>query len=1006
MGCVQALFNRECLKQVFFERGVVVRNSLLLVVVGVAILTTIAVAAFATDPVTSTWLGGDGDWTDPSMWDTPDYPHNNGTTYNAVIDAGSGPYTVELDTSVSLDSLLLNSADAELLHTRGILNVGGTFYLQAGTYSLKGGTIAGSTITGSENAQLIAWWYSHSSSNKNTLDGVTLGVDMNIRYEGDVYVRNGLTLNDSTIWHGNETSNSLLYIYLDGSQTIGGNGEIVLNAPSQGSSWIGTVDDTAGTVTIGPGITIRTTGVCEGGVSLGGSYTLLNQGTIRGASGGNWMDIGAGTLINESIIEANAGKVRIYSDNFVSTGNLSVSNGGWLVANVTGDLGQLSIGTGSWASLDRNCTIDQALNVPSGSRLYLEGNWNNLGGITATDSTIALGGTPVNMGSISLTNATVEVIDSYTTLQISSLATSEATLCIGENTSIISCDPTLDNTGSVLEIGNGINSWRALELESGTIVGGTIVNSGGPELVTVTRSTELEGVTVQGGMTIQEDALFYMDGGINQGQLFFDGAYYARFENGASNEGTINVNNSTWLALQDNWSNTGTITVSNAELWLEGTPSHWGTINADNSTVKIRNNFTTAEIESISRVATRVSIEENGVLDNSGDELVLNDAEGTWYLKGGTIIGGRIASTGDTQLSQSGTLDGVTLANEAGICAGLTVENGLVLDGGQINLGKYYGYPYSSPDDGGRMCFLGSQTLGGSGKIAFAGYIYGWYGDLNYIYGYDGTLTIGPDVEIYTANGDGKVGYDSDYDNNRYEIINQGSVSARTAERKIKIRGGTFSNYGRLEAINGGSLDINLDTAFVHEGELVIGEGSNVLIQGDFNPAASSSLIIELGELFGVLNVYGNSVLDGELALSLADGFSLEAGDSFEILTAASIAGSFSQIDRSLLPAGTTLDIWYGDTAVTLFVPGLLGDVNGDHLVSADDYVSVQANFGNSGVPGILGDANHDGLVSADDYASVQAHFGDTSGGMSAVPEPATLGLLLIGGMAMLRRKR
>ena len=85
----------------------------------------------------------------------------------------------------------------------------------------------------------------------------------------------------------------------------------------------------------------------------------------------------------------------------------------------------------------------------------------------------------------------------------------------------------------------------------------------------------------------------------------------------------------------------------------------------------------------------------------------------------------------------------------------------------------------------------------------------------------------------------------------------------------------------------------------------------------------------------------------------------------------------------------------------------LLGDANLDTVVSADDYASVQANFGNTGAAGggLPGDANHDGLVSADDYASVQANFGNTSGAMSAVPEPATLELLAIGLIAVLRRR-
>ncbi len=57
--------------------------------------------------------------------------------------------------------------------------------------------------------------------------------------------------------------------------------------------------------------------------------------------------------------------------------------------------------------------------------------------------------------------------------------------------------------------------------------------------------------------------------------------------------------------------------------------------------------------------------------------------------------------------------------------------------------------------------------------------------------------------------------------------------------------------------------------------------------------------------------------------------------------------------------------------------------------------------------PGLPGDANLDGVVSADDYGSVQANFGNTAGmGGVSVPEPATLALLCIGAAAMFRRKK
>jgi hypothetical protein len=58
-------------------------------------------------------------------------------------------------------------------------------------------------------------------------------------------------------------------------------------------------------------------------------------------------------------------------------------------------------------------------------------------------------------------------------------------------------------------------------------------------------------------------------------------------------------------------------------------------------------------------------------------------------------------------------------------------------------------------------------------------------------------------------------------------------------------------------------------------------------------------------------------------------------------------------------------------------------------------------------VPFLEGDANGDGVVSAGDYAAVQANFGNTlPEGGATTPEPATICMVTMGMVAVVRRRR
>ena len=88
------------------------------------------------------------------------------------------------------------------------------------------------------------------------------------------------------------------------------------------------------------------------------------------------------------------------------------------------------------------------------------------------------------------------------------------------------------------------------------------------------------------------------------------------------------------------------------------------------------------------------------------------------------------------------------------------------------------------------------------------------------------------------------------------------------------------------------------------------------------------------------------------------------------------------------------------------------GDVNGDGQVSLLDYNIIKAHFGNAYADGNHwndGDVNSDLQVGLLDFNIVKAHFGHTTGdgaAVTAVPEPATISLLALAGLAALRRKQ
>ena len=344
-----------------------------------------------------------------------------------------------------------------------------------------------------------------------------------------------------------------------------------------------------------------------------------------------------------------------------------------------------------------------------------------------------------------------------------------------------------------------------------------------------------------------------------------------------------------------------------------------------------------------------------GTLDNTGRTLALTAATGSLQVDGGTVLGGRVETTGGAALVPQVeiTLDGVTLGSDLSVQDGgaVLVRNGLTLDAVTVTL-----LDGTVPFIGPRIRFDATQTLGGSGAIVFGGTA----DDGTVVAGSGSTLTIGSGITIHGPRG-GSVGVLG-------AVVNQGTISAEVSAREIAVTGSSVTNEGTIQALNGGRILFAIGQ-FTNTGDVTVGAGSNVRVlsgtylqtagetslaggtlqaatvsiqggalsgfgtvsgslinaalvdlgaptgtlqvTGTYQQTAAGALNVGLGGTaagqFDRLQITGAATLAGTLNVSLVGGFLPAVGNTFEILTFASRTGDFATVTGLSLPNGNTL---------------------------------------------------------------------------------------------------
>jgi fibronectin-binding autotransporter adhesin len=829
--------------------------------------------------------------------------------------------------------------NAGTLQVSGTLdNTGNTFNLDAlGQIDLTG-TLKGGTFTGSSNA------FAASTGGTPTFDGVTLG--SSFTYTGfnsapitPLNLTNGLTLLAGTTFtlqsNGNGTPPITTALSFTGSQTLAGSGTLVFDNKTV------RVAATTGTLTIAPGITIRTG---TGDAALGSTTTsFANQGTIRVTSGrsmwigGSWTNAGTidvesgGNLhiactinfANYGAINRPAGANLFMAGSLTNTGNtfdfgntpLGVMNfGGGSIAGgtVTSSAGEVRVvaSPGDNTALMSGVSLDADLAVEGGTELFFTSTVVPVAGrkirLTGADSRFSNSNNTVNVGELIFDGTPGQLQYALDTFS-SNLTISSGTIRTGTNGGKVGSGLMLTNRGTLSAQTAGRNLSIGVD---------TLVNAG-----TLAVSN--------GGMSFARAV--NNDGAINVsgGTLTFNGFGFTN-----RSTGVVAVTGGTLYA-GPNWSNAGSIAVSGSGTFrTPSLPASYGNLAINGGTLEIdlpTANTTTAKVKQFTASNATLSLTGNGGgLDNTGQSLELSPA---WFntlrlanfvgLIGGTLIGNPTAKITSIP-NAAARLKGVTISNEIEVNALIALSNGLTLASGATLTLR------STAAQSTQVTVEGNQTVGGNGSIVFTG-----TGGSISTNGANVTWTIAPGV---TLRNDG---VDASINNGPSPtLINQGKISSQSAAKTITLRGASVTNSGTLEARDGGKISLlasivdNTGLIFVGSGSTITaaatitgtgtiagggkiignvstgggvrpGESPGMLeLDGNFTFQPSSTLYVELGETsFDVLDVSGAVTLAGKLDVTLA-GDSPEIGDQFQFIQAGSFAGTFSDWSLPPLSAG------------------------------------------------------------------------------------------------------
>ncbi len=678
-------------------------------------------------------------------------------------------------------------------------------------------------------------------------------------------------------WSGGQVPNSTANVLIGNTST----GNVTLN----GSTGDATVNSL--TIAASNALTVSSVTLTSAkGISVAAGATLsLSSGEINGSvlSGVGLLQSVSGTnaLAADTI---STGTSFIGQDSAITELLGAIDNAGSLEQiGGNGQNGILDVVSPVTLSGGGTLTLDTI--ATNGGNAYLEGSGTTLTSNNTIQGTGIIGNGNLALINSGLIDATPESGTSTLTINSSGEVTNTGTMEATGGATLVISNPLVDNAnGNITVVGTS-----TVELFNTTIQGGTLNNSGGGTLETVS-TAELDGST-QGALTISTGSTYTASDGTTTyllGSIVNKGLIQQNAGNGQN--GVLNMANSVTLSgggtvtlntvatnggnayidgngvTLTNTNNTiqGTGVIGNGSLALVNQHVIDATPESGTNTLTLNGSGEVTNSATLEATAGGVLAIDNTV-DNAGGNITVSGSTSVAELVNATIQGGTLSnSTGGTlETISTAELDGSTqgaLTITAGSTYTATDGTTTYLLGSIVNQGLIQ--QNGGNGQNGILDIFTPVTLSGGGTITLASAVAN--GGFAYIMGNGNTLT----NTNNTIQGTGFIG------NGSLALINNNVVDAMvvggtlgTTSRRLTSSGGV-TNTDLLEASAGATLAIQTN---------VTNTGANITAAGSLAAVTVSNNATITG---GTLNAVNGGVLESTGSANL-QGVTISANSTY-----------------------------------------------------------------------------------------------------------------------------